>query len=395
MLSLHQHGFANTLAPMGTALTETQVRLLARLLGEDGHVVLMLDGDRAGRAATLKDISLLMLTATQLADVAALSQRDIDVRVARLPDGEDPDTLANRDVAALERCVAKAQPAIDYVIDEVLTTSEPDSLSGRAKVIARISPLLASLRNETLRELYVGKLASALAVEPKILWRQIEQAPATAATNLSPERVDSGPLRRGEGPASVATAHRGSPSAVPARQTPVRPERPGSPTTTTMLDAGLRNLLGLLADHTELWDKLSDDTLAAISNPALAELLREARDLCHSGEIVSVETFVNMCPIELRAPVAAAMLTGRFAAAEHPRELLAQMSASLRAQAIVRELNDLQRALQRISRTGEQENRLPLLSRIQDLNKLRASLLQNSHPGSPAVAGTAEGDTPR
>ena len=108
---------------MGTALTETQVRLLARLLGEDGHVVLMLDGDRAGRAATLKDISLLMLTATQLADVAVLSQRDIDVRVARLPDGEDPDTLANRDVAALERCVAKAQPAIDYVIDEVLTTA--------------------------------------------------------------------------------------------------------------------------------------------------------------------------------------------------------------------------------------------------------------------------------
>ena len=164
---------------------------------------------------------------------------------------------------------------------------------------------------------------------------------------------------------------------------------------TITLDAGLRNLLGLLADQAELWDKLSDDTISAISNPALAELLREARDLCHSGEIVSVETFVNMCPIELRAPVAAAMLTGRFAAAEHPRELLAQMSASLRAQAIVRELNDLQRALQRISRTGEQENRLPLLSRIQDLNKLRASLLQNSHPGSPGVAGTAQGDTPR
>ena len=396
VLSLHQHGFANTLAPMGTALTETQVRLLARLLGEDGHVVLMLDGDRAGRAATLKDISLLMLTATQLADVAALSQRDIDVRVARLPDGEDPDTLANRDVAALERCVAKAQPAIDYVIDEVLTTAEPDSLSGRAKVIARISPLLASLRNETLRELYVGRLASALAVDPKILWRQIEQAPApSAATNPSPERLDSVQMRRSEAPTAAATVYRGSTSAVPARPVPLRSERSESPDVTIMLDAGLRNLLGLLADHTELWDKLSDDTLAAISNPALAELLREARDLCHSGEIVSVETFVNMCPVELRPPVAAAMLTGRFAAAEHPDELLSRMAAELRAQAIVREVNDLQRALQRISRTGEQENRLQLLSRIQDLTKLRASLLQNSHPGSPAVAGTAQGDTPR
>ena len=90
MLSLHQHGFGNTLAPMGTALTETQVRLLGRLLGEDGHVVLMLDGDKAGRAATMKDISLLMLTQAQLSDVASLSQRDIDVRVAKLPDGKIP-----------------------------------------------------------------------------------------------------------------------------------------------------------------------------------------------------------------------------------------------------------------------------------------------------------------
>ena len=162
-----------------------------------------------------------------------------------------------------------------------------------------------------------------------------------------------------------------------------------------VFDASLRNLLGLLADHPELWDRLSDDVLAAVPHPVLAELLREARDLCHSGEIVSVETILNMCPVELRAPVAAAMLQGRFTSAQHPDELLTRMSAELRAQAIVREVSDLQRALQRQTRTGEQENRLQLLSRIQDLTKLRASLLQNSHPAETAVAGTAQGDTPR
>ena len=215
VLSLHQRGFANTLAPMGTALTETQVRLLGRLLGEDGHVVLMLDGDKAGRAATLKDISLMLLTTTQLHDVAALSQRDIDVRVARLPDGEDPDTLAQRDPTALERIVAKAQPAIDYVIDEVLSTSEPDSLNARAKVIARITPLLAALRNETLRELYVGRLASALNVEAKILWRQIEQAPDRAATSQTdghptgelPRRDDKAQRRLPRGAEGQADDH--------------------------------------------------------------------------------------------------------------------------------------------------------------------------------------------
>ena len=403
VLSLHQHGFPNTLAPMGTALTETQVRLLSRLIGEDGHVVLMLDGDRAGRAATMKDISLLMLTASQMADVAALSQRDIDVRVAKLPDGEDPDTLAHRDAAALERCIAKAQPALDYVIDEVLATAESDSLSGRAKVIGRIAPLLAALRSETLRELYVGRVTSALAVDPKVLWRQMEQSAGTmpstahaAASSRGEHAVPSMTASRSVDPRGSAV--RGSaPSAFPrASASAQRPQSSqASPMDMQGLEAGLRNLLGLLADKPALWDRLSDETIKAVAHPMLAELLEEARDLCHSGEIVSVETFVNMCPVELRAQVASAMLVGRFVAAEHPEELLARMSAELRAQAIVREVNDLQRTLSRISRTGEQENRLQILSRIQDLTKLRASLLQNSHPGTPAVAGTAQGDTPR
>lgn len=403
VLSLHQHGFPNTLAPMGTALTETQVRLLSRLIGEDGHVVLMLDGDRAGRAATMKDISLLMLTASQMADVAALSQRDIDVRVAKLPDGEDPDTLAHRDAAALERCIAKAQPALDYVIDEVLATAESDSLSGRAKVIGRIAPLLAALRSETLRELYVGRVTSALAVDPKVLWRQMEQSagtmPSTAhatASSRGEHAVPSMTASRSVDPRGSAV--RGSaPSAFPrASASAQRPQSSqASPMDMQGLEAGLRNLLGLLADKPALWDRLSDETIKAVAHPMLAELLEEARDLCHSGEIVSVETFVNMCPVELRAQVASAMLVGRFTAAEHPDELLSRMSAELRAQAIVREVNDLQRTLSRISRTGEQENRLQILSRIQDLTKLRASLLQNSHPGTPAVAGTAQGDTPR
>lgn len=403
VLSLHQHGFPNTLAPMGTALTETQVRLLSRLIGEDGHVVLMLDGDRAGRAATMKDISLLMLTASQMADVAALSQRDIDVRVAKLPDGEDPDTLAHRDAAALERCIAKAQPALDYVIDEVLATAESDSLSGRAKVIGRIAPLLAALRSETLRELYVGRVTSALAVDPKVLWRQMEQSAGTmpstahaAASSRGEHAVPSMTASRSVDPRGSAV--RGSaPSAFPrASASAQRPQSfQASPMDMQGLEAGLRNLLGLLADKPALWDRLSDETIKAVAHPMLAELLEEARDLCHSGEIVSVETFVNMCPVELRAQVASAMLVGRFTAAEHPDELLSRMSAELRAQAIVREVNDLQRTLSRISRTGEQENRLQILSRIQDLTKLRASLLQNSHPGTPAVAGTAQGDTPR
>ena len=106
---------------------------------------------------------------------------------------------------------------------------------------------------------------------------------------------------------------------------------------------GTCEICGLLADHPALWDQLGDDTLTAIPNPVLSELLRDARDLCHSGEIVSVETILNMCPVELRAPVAEAMLQNRFKESQHPDEELSRISISLRVQAIAREVADLSR----------------------------------------------------
>ena len=94
VIALHQSGVDHCIAPMGTALTESQAKLLSRLLGEDGHVVLMLDGDRAGRAATMKDIFLF--TEASLRDMATLTSGNLDVRIARLPDGEDPIPLRTR-----------------------------------------------------------------------------------------------------------------------------------------------------------------------------------------------------------------------------------------------------------------------------------------------------------
>ncbi|HRI49724.1 MAG TPA: DNA primase, partial [Pseudomonadota bacterium] len=183
VLALHQHGFENTVAPMGTALTEAQIQKLSRLLGSDGHVVLMLDGDKAGRSATMKDIALFMFSQANLSDVALLSQRDVDVRVARLPDGEDPDTFAQRDREGLARCVRAAKPALDYVLDEAIAQAEHDSVAGKAKVLAKVAPLLKSLRNQTVQELHVDRLASSLSISTDLVWRHLQgvQIPSVAA----------------------------------------------------------------------------------------------------------------------------------------------------------------------------------------------------------------------
>lgn len=347
VLSLHQHGFGNTIAPMGTALTEAQIQKLSRLLQPDGHVVLMLDGDRAGRSATLKDISLFMFSQANLSDVALLSQRDVDVRVARLPDGEDPDTYAQRDPEGLARCVRSARPAIDYVLDEEIAHAEHDSVAGKAKVLAKVAPLLKSLRNKTVQELHVDRLASSLGIGPELVWRHLQsvQIPSVATLTGVPTRSPApapGSLReppsagaappgsqrsRGEVDVDPGPAPRPQAGEPPRPQAP-RPERfagpgpmraPGPPTSQAGNrfaappasrsaapsapqfaersasrpaarpavrpdDTAARNLIALCGDHPRLLPLLTEEVLQSIANPVLSDLLRDARDLSIAAE---------------------------------------------------------------------------------------------------------------
>lgn len=347
VLSLHQHGFANTIAPMGTALTEAQIQKLSRLLQPDGHVVLMLDGDRAGRSATLKDISLFMFSQANLSDVAMLSQRDIDVRVARLPDGEDPDTYAQRDPEGLARCVRSARPALDYVLDEEIAHAEHDSVAGKAKVLAKVAPLLKSLRNRTVQELHVDRLASSLGIGPELVWRHLQgvQIPSMAALTNAPTRSPAAGPGPGREPVSAGTAPPGPrrgggdfaaepgpgqrpqrtdgprrPQAPPPERLsgpgPMRPPGPpaaqasnrfaapltersaarsapqfidrpaGRPAARPAVrpdDTAARNLVALCGDHPHLLPLLTEEVLQSIASPVLSDLLRDARDLSTSA----------------------------------------------------------------------------------------------------------------
>lgn len=78
VMSMHQNGAPNTVAPCGTAITEAQVKLLARFCK---HVVLFLDGDQAGQKAALRSIDLFL-------------KQGFKVEVVICPEGQDPDSLS-------------------------------------------------------------------------------------------------------------------------------------------------------------------------------------------------------------------------------------------------------------------------------------------------------------
>ncbi|MBL9006371.1 MAG: DNA primase [Myxococcales bacterium] len=353
VIALHQSGFDHCVAPMGTALTESQARLLSRLLGEDGHVVLMLDGDRAGRAATLKDIFLF--TEASLRNMATLTSGNLDVRIARLPDGEDPDTFAHRSPEGLEKVLKGARPAIDYVLDEALAQAENQSTAGRAKLLERLLPLLLSVRSSTAQELHVDRIASALSIRPELIWRSLHgQAQARSA----------------ESPPSPASS-RPAPQAMPPRKPLAQPAR--QPTHTW--DAISTRLLLLMGHHPTLLPYLEEEVLDALEDPVLAEMLRQARDEVLQEQPLSIERLLQLAPEEERAEVAAAIFSGKSLPSENPEQTLAQLSQQIRARAIQREIKDLTGRLARMATTSDAEARLPITQRIHELNQLRQQLL--------------------
>ncbi|HNN93545.1 MAG TPA: DNA primase [Pseudomonadota bacterium] len=351
VIALHQSGVDHCIAPMGTALTESQAKLLSRLLGEDGHVVLMLDGDRAGRAATMKDIFLF--TEASLRDMATLTSGNLDVRIARLPDGEDPDTFAQKSPEGLDKAIRSARPAIDYVVDEALAQAETQSTGGRAKLLERLTPLLLSVRSDTARELHVDRVASALGVRPDLIWRQLE---ASRGARAASREVASPP------PAAP-------PAMVSPRQPPARPASGAS----TWNPLAMRLFL-LLGHHPTLLPYVEEEVLDALDDPVLAEMLRQARDELGQGQSVTLERLLALAPEEERAEVAAAIFSGKSLPSENPEQTLAQLCHQIRDRAIQREIKDLTQRLARLAGSGDAETRLPINQRIRELILLREQI---------------------
>ena len=103
VISMHQEGYKNTVAPLGTAFSQDHAKALSKYTK---NVVLLFDGDNAGKKAV------------RLATPYLLSQ-GINVKVAYLPEGEDPDTMAKKDKEGLRTLIQNAQDIFQILIEEI------------------------------------------------------------------------------------------------------------------------------------------------------------------------------------------------------------------------------------------------------------------------------------
>ena len=197
----HQHGYDNVVASMGTALTERQVDLVRRLTT---NVTMALDGDPAGRNATLRSLEsswgVFQRRNSQNTSVSMLQQPDaMELRVAELPTGQDPDDFIRSDPAAWPAFLERAQELFDYLLDSLSERADMDSPDGRSWVANTMLRFVAQIPDPLRSDLYLDRLSARLALNNDTLRRalgdikrqlareQRGQAAASAADEATPQ----------------------------------------------------------------------------------------------------------------------------------------------------------------------------------------------------------------
>ena len=173
-LMAHQAGFENVVASLGTALTPGQVALLTRYAAK--KIVLAYDVDPAGERAGTLGVTALEALTRQLAATDAGVELD-EVRVARLPDGMDPDELIRDAPDAWREAIRTAAPIVDYLIEFHARTADMRTTGGRARFIDLILPTLRTVRNPVLRDGYLQRLRQVSGVEERVLLESLHRAP--------------------------------------------------------------------------------------------------------------------------------------------------------------------------------------------------------------------------
>ena len=174
VIALHQAGFENAVSPMGTALTERQLYLLKRYTR---RIVLALDSDAAGSAATLRGLQIarqsLDRESEPVFDARGLlgheARLQADIRVTTLPEGMDPDDVVNRDPQDWQRILETAKPVVQHVMETLAGSRNLDDAKIKVEVAGQVLPLIDELPSAIERDTYRQRLARLLRVDERTL----------------------------------------------------------------------------------------------------------------------------------------------------------------------------------------------------------------------------------
>ncbi len=158
VIALHQAGFTNAVAALGTSFTADHARLMSRYTDE---VILVFDADAAGQKGAQRAIGLLRETGMK-------------IRLVSIPDGKDPDEfIKNRGAANFKLLLERSAHDVEHRLMELGKRHLLNTSDGKVNYLREATELLAELNNPLEREVYATRLATELGVSKSNLLLQI------------------------------------------------------------------------------------------------------------------------------------------------------------------------------------------------------------------------------
>ncbi len=142
VIALYQAGFKTAVAPLGTSVTAEQITLLWQ---QNPHPVVCLDGDAAGRTAALRMANRAL----------SVLEPGRTLNFVFLPQGEDPDSLVQKDGIATFRTLLTQTTSLENLLWQQLSSlADATTADGRATLETELAQLLAQITNPTIRRAY-------------------------------------------------------------------------------------------------------------------------------------------------------------------------------------------------------------------------------------------------
>ncbi len=158
VLRLGLAGMDHVVAPLGTSLTTEQAQLLKRVAA---RITILFDSDRRGLRATFRAAN-------------ALLRVGVNVTVAVMPAGEDPDTLVRKaGTGAVQRVLQDAMDILERELQVLEEKGWLDTLTRRRRALDRLLPTLCATTDHVTRDLYVGRVGEVLGVSPESVMREV------------------------------------------------------------------------------------------------------------------------------------------------------------------------------------------------------------------------------
>jgi len=177
VISLHKSGIPNAIASLGTALTESQGRLMRKYAPE---IILGYDADGAGQNAIMRGLDIL-------------TSLGCNVKVLKINDAKDPDEFVNKfGPEKMKKLMDNAITLVEFKLESLKKNIDISNTDGKISYLNSVATILSKINNSMERELYVNKISTELGIGVEAIYAEINKK--IFGNSIKPAKISYKPL---------------------------------------------------------------------------------------------------------------------------------------------------------------------------------------------------------